>query len=208
MDNKVIQNDILRYKKNKLASSLALLGVIFDALYLMLFYSINDKSFYILLIGVSVIVNLLVLLFGFFASEGIKNYNIKFCPVLIVLAVIQIVRIFILPLRGLKGEYLTGHYFGVELKSGGMFTILLIYLVASAACFVLSAVYGFLIAMKHDKHVKAVESGEIDMDKVLEEAEVAAGQELHEVQISEESVPEEVAPQFEEVTPEEEDNNG
>ncbi len=167
----VIQNDILRYKKNKFASTFALLGIVFDALYLMLFYSINASNLYKILLGLSVIVNLAVLLFGFFASEGIKNYERKFCIYLVVLCLVQIVRIFIFPLQGLRGDYLRGHYFGAELKSTAMFIILLVYLIASATCFMLSAVQGYIISVKHDKHIKEVESGAISMDDELAQLE-------------------------------------
>ncbi len=170
----VIQNDILRYKKNKFASTFALLGIVFDALYLMLFYSINASSLYKILLGLSVIVNLAVLLFGFFASEGIKNYERKFCIFLVVLSLVQVVRIFVFPLQGLRGDYLSGHYFGAELNSTAMFITLLVYLIASAACFMLSAVQGYIISVKHDKHIKEVESGAISMDDELAKLETAA----------------------------------
>lgn len=179
--NPIIQNDILQYKKNKFASGFALLGVALDALYLMLFYSINASKLYQIVLGLSVIVNLVVLLFGFYASEGIKNYDKKFCIFLIALAVVQVVRIFILPLQGLTGSYLTGHYFGAELNSVGMFVILLIYLLGSAACFVIAAVQGYFATIKHDRHAKEVEEGKIDMDSVLaeeEKAELAAAAEV------------------------------
>lgn len=167
----VIQNDILRYKKNKFASTFALLGIVFDALYLMLFYSINASNLYKILLGLSVIVNLAVLLFGFFASEGIKNYERKFCIFLVILSLVQIVRIFIFPLQGLRGDYLSGHYFGAELNSTAMFIVLLVYLIASATCFMLSAVQGYIIAVKHDKHIKEVESGAISMEDELAKLE-------------------------------------
>ena len=44
-ENQVIKHDILRYKKNKLAQSLAILGLVFNCLYFMLLYAYNDKYF-------------------------------------------------------------------------------------------------------------------------------------------------------------------
>ena len=65
--NMVIQDDILRYKKNKLASMLAILGLVFSCLYFMLFYSINHSSIYTLLVGFSVVLTLAVLLVAFYS---------------------------------------------------------------------------------------------------------------------------------------------
>ena len=63
--NPVIQDDILRYKKNKFAANFALLALVFNCLYFMLFYSINITGLYTILLGLSVIANLFILLIGF-----------------------------------------------------------------------------------------------------------------------------------------------
>lgn len=184
--NIIIRDDILRYKKNKLASTFAILGLVFSCLYFMLFYSINNSSLYKLLIGFSVVLTLAVLLLAFYSSESVKNYKKVFCIVLLVLAVIQIVRIFIYPLQviGIDSElraaqpggdlkYVT-FYFGAGLTPVAAGTILIIYLAASAGCFIASAVFGYISAIRLEKHVKAVESGEIDVDAVLRETDAFA----------------------------------
>ena len=177
--NKTIQDDILRYKKNKLASMLAILGLVFSCLYFMLFYSINHSSIYTLLVGFSVVLTLAVLLVAFYSSESVKNYKKVFCIVLLVLAVIQIVRIFIYPVQVMKldSEFVAAQpgkeqkfvtfYFGAGLVPAAAGTILVVYLAASAGCFIASAVLGYISAVRLEKHVKAVESGEIDMDSIL-----------------------------------------
>lgn len=177
--NKTIQDDILRYKKNKLASSLAILGLVFSCLYFMLFYSINHTSIYTLLVGFSVVLTLAVLLVAFYSSESVKNYKRVFCIVLLVLAAIQIVRIFIYPVQVMKlssefvaakpgsEEKFVTFYFGAGLVPAAAGTILVVYLAASAGCFIASAVSGYISATRLEKHVKAVESGEIDMDNLL-----------------------------------------
>ena len=148
--NATLGDDILRYKKNKLAGNLALLGIVFNCLYFMLLYSVNDPFLYKLLVGISIICTLAVLLAGFYASEAIKGYDKKFSIVLIVLAVVQIIRIFILPLQGLNQSALNTHYFGAELGSGATFAWLLIWLVLSAACFAGSA-YGAILLLPNLK---------------------------------------------------------
>lgn len=184
--NPVIQHDILRYKKNKLASLLAILGLVFSALYFMIVYALNTDSFYTIFSGLSVIVTLMVLLIAFYSSESVKNYKKTFCIALLVLAVVEILRIFYFPLKvinwdgkllsdkvGTEAKYIV-FYFTVGLTPKVCGTLLIIYLIASAACFVGAAVTGYLTATKLEKHVKAVESGELDIDAVLNETDAFA----------------------------------
>ncbi len=184
--NKLVRADLDRYKKNKLGANLALLGLVFECLYFMLIYGIKAAlesdglsytKFCSIDIGISVILTLIILLVSFLSSEGVKGYNKKFCIVLLVLAAVQIGKIFWLPLYGLKEKILNVNYFGLEPTTKGVneteFTFLLVYLVASAACFVASAVLSYLRCVQLEKHVKAVESGEVDMDKVLAELDAA-----------------------------------
>ena len=44
LNQQIIDSDILRYKKNKLAASLALLGLVFNCLYIMLLYGIKQAN--------------------------------------------------------------------------------------------------------------------------------------------------------------------
>ena len=201
--NMVIQDDILRYKKNKLASMLAILGLVFSCLYFMLFYSITHTSIYKLLVGFSVVLTLAVLLVAFYSSESVKNYKRVFCIVLLVLAVIQIVRIFIYPIQVMKittelraaqagGElkYVT-FYFGAGLTPAAAGTLLIVYLAASAGCFIGAAVTGYILATRLEKHVKAVEAGTIDIDAVLKETDAFAidnGAETPEQQLIDEAL--------------------
>jgi hypothetical protein len=168
MDNRqIIQNDILRYKKNKLASSIALLGLVFECLYFMLLYSLNYDFFYKMVIGFSVILTLVVLLAAFLSSEEIKGYNKTYSIVLLVLAVFQILKIFYFPLKGLQQDVLAGNYFGANLNSKESFAILVIYLVLSAACFAFSAVWGYIVAQRLASYSKALEANEVNLDAAL-----------------------------------------
>ncbi|MGN1104265.1 MAG: hypothetical protein ACI4QI_05250, partial [Candidatus Coproplasma sp.] len=181
--NAVLQDDILRYRKNKLPANLALLALVFNILYFTLLYTIHTTQIYTILVGVSVIVNLLVLLFGFYASEGIKAYNKKICIMLLVLAVAQIVRIFIYPLQGLSDNWMQGNaYFGVIMTTASNGVLLIIYLAASAGCFIASAVLGYINCNRLEAHLAKVESGAISVEETMKELdEQELGSETKEV---------------------------
>lgn len=198
----IVANDILKYKKNKLASLLALLSIVFNVLYFCMLYSFTSSFFSMWKIGISVIFTLVTLLAAFLASEGIKNYNKKYTIVLLVLAVVQIVRIFGLPLEALNHDKalaeggqaaLTGGYlFITNIETDLAYTLLLIWLALSAASLVASAVVGYLNCVRLESYNKKVESGEVDIDKTLreldEEDERQAENVLSEVNISESEI--------------------
>ncbi|MDE7086946.1 MAG: hypothetical protein K2O67_02015 [Clostridia bacterium] len=171
--NPVIKDDILRYKKNKFAGNFALLALVFNCLYFMLLYCIHESEMKTVLIGTSVIVNLLVLLTGFFCSEGIKGYNKKFSIVLFILAGVQIARIFIYPTMGMAGGWLRSeHVFGITVKNPDTSvalngTLMIAFLAASAACFIVSGVFGLIIAQRLENFTKKVEAGEISVEDTL-----------------------------------------
>lgn len=168
-NQKIIRDDILLYKNNKLASTLALLGLAFSCLYFMLLYSFNYDFYYKMMMGFSVVLTLFLLLIAFYSSEGIKAYNKKFSIVLIILAAFQILKIFYFPLKGLREDVLRGNYFEANLSSAASFTILVIYLVASAACFAASAVWGFIVAQRLENYKKKLDDGEVDINRVLKD---------------------------------------
>lgn len=175
----VIANDILRYKKNKPAQMLALLGLVFNCLYFMLLYAMPKEEFTTITIGVSVVLTLIILLVIFLSSEGVKGYNKKYSIVLAVIAAFQILRIFGYPLQGIRDNLLiaadsthTIGYFGFyPADSTPFFVIFVIYLCASAACLIASAVLGWIYAVRLEKFQKGIDSGEISIDAALKERE-------------------------------------
>ncbi len=188
-NQQIIADDILRYKKNKLASALALLGLVFNCLYFLLLYAMPKNEFTTFSIGISVILTLAMLLTIFLSSEGVKGYNKKFSIVLLVCAAFQILRIFYYPLKGIRGNLFVAAdnlhyigYFGVypsftNPSSTGYFIIMLLYLILSAACLIGSAVWGFIVAMRLEKFQKRIDNGEISIEntiKELDEEEAAA----------------------------------
>lgn len=177
---KTLNTDISRYKKNKLGANLALLGLVFNCLYFMLMFGIKTSSkdgvttrFASMHIGFAVILTLITLLVAFLSSEGVKGYNKKYCIVLIVLAAFQVIRIFGFPLYGLKNDLLTVNYFGIEPETPGAskieFTLMLIYLLASAGCFIASAVISYIRSTELAAYESKVQSGEFNPDEFLKE---------------------------------------
>ncbi len=175
----IIKTDVYRYKRNTLASGLALLGLFINCLYFMLFYGVNYPTYANVLIGLSVLVNLFVLLATFLASEGVKGYNKKYSILLLVVAVIQIVRIFIYPLdlagggsglfENTAGADISIRYFGANLSHGALAAILIIYLVLSAACVFASAVTGYIRGVQLEKFTAGINAGTISVDEALKD---------------------------------------
>lgn len=175
-NQQIIADDILRYKKNKLAGTLAILGLVFNCLYFMVLYAFPKAEFYTFEIGVSVVLTLVSLLAIFLSSEGVKGYNKTYSIVLLVVAAVQILRIFGYPLNGLKKDYLyaTGDktlgYFGYFPTSSAFFgTIMIVYLALSAACLIGAAVWGWIVAVRLENFQKRINNGEVDIDKVIKE---------------------------------------
>ena len=133
------------------------------------------KEFTTYTIGISVVLTLIVLLAVFLSSEGVKGYNKMYSIVLLVVAAFQILRIFGYPMQGMRDDLFvaldTTHkigYFGVYPETSGLFfAILLVYLVASAACFIASAVIGWIYAVRLEKFQKALDNGEIRVEATL-----------------------------------------
>ncbi|MDE7181439.1 MAG: hypothetical protein K2O41_00215 [Clostridia bacterium] len=169
VNQQIVADDILRYKRNKLAQLLAILGLVFNCLYFCILYAIPDVNMRKITLGISVLLTLVLMLLIFLSSEGVKGYNKKFSIVLLVVAAFQILRIFYYPLKGLKAKTLTGiGYFGYyPTNSGFFFAMMLIWLVASAACLIAAAVLGWIYAVRLEKFQKKLDNGEISVEATL-----------------------------------------
>ncbi|MCD8372772.1 MAG: hypothetical protein LUD27_05685 [Clostridia bacterium] len=167
--NPVIQSDIMRYRPNKFSSNFTLLSIAFGCLYFLVLYGQYTRSyelnvevvFFDVGMGLSVIYNLVFLLLTFYMSIQIKNYRKSASYVLIGLAVIQVLRIFWYPVRGLSKD----------LISAGDFTVMIIWLALSAACLIVAAVFGIIRNKQYYDYRAKLESGEIDIDAVLKQAD-------------------------------------
>ena len=146
MDKDRIKLDRMRYVKDSTPSLFAILAVVFDILYFVLIYKINNEYFYNFMIGVSIVVNLLFMLFGFWCSIEVQNYHGKFGYLMIALGIIQIIRIFVYPMRAYGQKVLVGEEM-VSVMTKGQFSQSIIYLVAAAALMII----GGLISIRNTK---------------------------------------------------------
>lgn len=130
-----IQQDRMRFTKNTTSSRLALLAIVFNVLFFISIYKVNDSAYYTYWMGISILYNLVFMLAAFLASEGAKNYNVRYSTLMIILGIGQIVRIFILPamMHGTpSGDSVvmpTGQYIRV-----------IVYLSVSALCLLAGAI--------------------------------------------------------------------
>ncbi len=157
-DEREVNLDRMRFIKNTTSSRLALLAIFFDVLFFVSIYKSDVGNFYYnILIGASIIYNLVFLLAAFLASEGVKNYKQSFSWVMIVLGIIQIVRIFILPVKAHSTTLTVG---GVEtlVMGNGQFVRVVIYLLLSAACLFASAVINLNKSRMLAAHVASLEA--------------------------------------------------
>lgn len=135
-EDRVTELDRMRYTKNTASSRFALLAIVFDVLYFISLYKSDVGTYYYtILIGASIIYNLVFLLATFLCSEGVKNYQVSYSWAMIGLGVGQIVRIFIIPMNAHNA--VVGN---VPAMGDAQFIRIVIYLVLSSACLFIGAV--------------------------------------------------------------------
>ena len=150
-DDKQVRLDRMRYTKNTLASGLALLSILFDVFFFISIYESNVGSWYYnVLMGASILYNLIFLLAAFLSSEGIKNYKISYSYLMIALGIGQIIRIFIYPVRA-HAATVTIQEQAVTVMENPQFIRCVLYLLISAACLFVGAFVG----MTRSKQLKA-----------------------------------------------------
>lgn len=141
-EDKLIQRDRMRFTKNTLSSGLALLGILFNVLYFVSIYKSDVGSYYYnILMGASVLYNLIFMLVVFLSSEGVKGYKLSFAYVLLVVAALQILRIFILPMRAHEAVVKVNKQ-EVLVMQTAQFVRIVVYLAASALCCFVAGVVG------------------------------------------------------------------
>ncbi len=141
-DEKTIQLDRMRYAKNTASANFALLAILFDVFFFISLYESDAGGFYYtILIGASIVYNLVFMLAAFLSSEGVKNYNIGYSYLMIVLAIIQVIRIFIYPVRA-HAATVMDHEVEIKVMGNGQFMFMVVCLAASAACLFIGGVIG------------------------------------------------------------------
>ena len=141
-EDKFIQRDRMRFTKNTLSSSLALLAILFNVLYFVSIYKSDVGSYYYnIRMGASVLYNLIFMLVVFLCSEGVKNYNRTFAYVLLVVGALQIARIFYLPLTAHAAVVTVSKQKTIVMQNA-QFVRVIVYLAASAACCLVAGLVG------------------------------------------------------------------
>lgn len=138
-EERLIQKDRMRFIKNKLPANLALLAILFDVFYFVSIYQSDVRDYYYtIMIGASILYNLVFMLACFLSSEGIKNYKGGYAWLLLVLGVGQIIRIFVIPAQA----------HATELKKIGkvmgdsQYAFVVVCLALSALCLLAAALIG------------------------------------------------------------------
>lgn len=157
-EEKLIQRDRMRFVKNTLCANLCYLGLLFDVFYFVLLYRSDVGTYYYTIqIGGSIVYNLLFLLVVFLCSEGVKNYGKSYSYILLAAGVMQVVRIFAIPMDAHAATIVMD---GVEtaVMQNPQFIREVIYLAASAACLIISAVVNVIRCNTLEEHNKYLES--------------------------------------------------
>lgn len=164
MDEKTlryVKRDRMRFTPNGLSSGLALLAIVFNVFYFVSLYKSNYNFYYDFPMGVSVLLNLIFMLAVFLSSEGVKNYKLGYAVTLVVVGVIEIVRIFGLPLSAHKAE-ITIKVDGVDtvrtVMQDAQFTRVVIYLVCAAALLISAGIIGIIRHYQLEEHKKHLQT--------------------------------------------------
>lgn len=150
---KLVSYDTMRYKKNSLASNLAILSLLFEFLFFLTVYGqkssgievkfsesvLGGEYVYTYMMGLSVLLNLVILLGVFLASQEIKNYNKRYCYFVWAVAIVQIVRIFLYPMQVYNATLASGS----PLIAKYSYIFMIVWLVLSALCLAASGAIGY-----------------------------------------------------------------
>ena len=154
IDDRFAKIDRMRYTKNSLSSMFALLAIVFDVLYFVNIYQSDVGTYYYtILMGASVLYNLVFMLMALLSSEGVKNYKPGYSWLLIALGVGQIVRIFILPAQAHAALLKNAPVMGDT-----QFAYVVLCLCISAACCFASAVINLIKSRQLAQHNAALET--------------------------------------------------
>ena len=153
-DITIVKKDRMRFTKNTLSATLCYIAILFNVFYFVNIYSTDIGNYYYSInIGLSVVYNLLFLLFTFLCSESVKNYSKGFSIFLMVIGAMQIVRILGIPTKA-HSTIISLDGVKTVVMTDKQFTTLCIYLVISAACCIAGGVIGFIKTIALEKYKK------------------------------------------------------
>ena len=140
MNDRELKLDRMRYVKNTASSRLCYLAILLNVLYFVSIYKSDVGSWYYqMLVGGSIVYNLLFMLIIFLASEGVKNYQKKYSYVLFAAGVLQVARIFILPMQAHQAEIKVRGQMTIVMQDP-QFIRCLVYLAGSAVCLMIAGI--------------------------------------------------------------------
>ena len=155
-EEQLIKRDRMRFTKNTLSSGLALLAILVDVFYFVSIYKSDVGSYYYnILIGASVLYNLIFMLAVFLSSEGVKGYKISYAYVLIIVGILQIVRIFILPMQA-HSAVVTINQQETLVMQTPQFIRVVVYLCVSAACCIIAGIVGIQKSRALQEHLNTM----------------------------------------------------
>ena len=148
--------DRMRFIKNTQSSRLCYLGILLNVFYFVSIYESDVGSYYYKYqIGMEIVYNLIFMLAVFLASEGVKNYKKNYSYILTVLGIVQIIRIFILPLQAhtatiaVQGKQ-------VLVMGNAQFIRVAIYLALSGLCLIMAASINLRKCAELEDHMKSM----------------------------------------------------
>lgn len=153
-DVSLIKKDRMRFTKNTSSSTLCYIAIFFNVLYFANIYSTDvGNYFYKIDIGLSVVYNLLFLLFTFLCSEGVKNYSKGYSIFLLIIGAMQVVRIFGIPMDA-HNTVLSINKVETPVMDDKQFTLLIVYLVISAVCCIIAGIIGLIKTIQLENYKK------------------------------------------------------
>ncbi len=156
-EERKIRQDRMRFVTNKLSSGLAILAILLNVFYFVSIYRSNANFYYSIDIGISVLLNLLFMLAVFLCSEGVKNYNKSYSIALIVIGVIELARIFFLPLSAHNATVTDAAGVTSKIMSDAQFARVTIYLACAAALLLASGIIGVIRSVKLAAYKKTLD---------------------------------------------------
>lgn len=161
-EDRYISTDRMRYTKNTKSAVLCYLAVLLDVIYFVSIYR-SDVSqwYYQILTGSSIIYNLVFMLVVFLCSEGVKNYRKTFSYVLLVVAVLQVARIFLLPLKAAQAVVVVNSQ-NVPVMGTSQMILVTACLCLSALCMIAAALINLKkcgMLKKHAREMQELSSG-------------------------------------------------
>lgn len=143
-DERLVSIDRMRYTKNRFSSNMALAAILFNVFYFVSIYRSDVGSYYYnIVVGGSIIYNLVFMLAVFLSSEGVKAYSERFCILLGVVGVLQFARIFVIPLPASKAVVSIAKQ-QVPAMETAQFVRCVVYLCVSGVCCIAGSVVGLL----------------------------------------------------------------